>query len=58
MCHLSGICEVVVRHLREQVVHNVGADVVVDLVEDSVIPVNGGQSSPEVAPLLQARLNS
>ena len=50
--HLRGLCEVVVGHLWEQVVHNMGADVMVDLVEDAIVPVNGGQSTPEVAPLL------
>ena len=55
MCHLSGICEVVVRHLREQVMHNVGADVVVDLVEHAKVPVDGGQPAAQVGPLLRAR---
>lgn len=41
-------------HLGEQVVHHVGADVVVDLVEDAVVAVNGGQAAAEVAPLLAA----
>ena len=41
-------------HLREEVVHDVGADVVVDLVEDAVVPVNGRQPPAEVAPLLHA----
>ena len=50
--HLCGLCEVVVGHLREQVVHYMGADVVVNLVEDAVVTVNGGQAPPEVAPLL------
>ena len=44
-------------HLGEQVVHNVGADVVVDLVEDAVVPVDGRQATPEVAPLLHACSN-
>ena len=52
--YLSGLCKIVVGHLGEQVVHNVGADVVVDLVEDAIVPVDGGQASPEVAPLLHA----
>lgn len=52
--HLGGLCEVVVGHLREEVVHDVGADVVVDLVEDAVVPVNGRQPPAEVAPLLHA----
>ena len=51
--HLCGLCEVVVRHLGEQMVHYVGPNVVVDLVEDAVVPVDGGQASPEVAPLLR-----
>ena len=33
-------------------VNNVGANVVLDLVEDSVVPVEGGQAAPQVAPLL------
>ena len=39
-------------HLWEEVVHDVGADVVVDLVEDAVVSVNGRQPPAEVAPLL------
>lgn len=38
-------------HLGEQVVHHVCADVVLDLVEDAVVAVNGGQAAAEVRPL-------
>jgi hypothetical protein len=38
--------------LPHQVVHHVCADVVVDLVEDAVVPVQGGQATAQVAPLL------
>jgi hypothetical protein len=44
----------VVGDLGEQVVHHVGANVVVDLVEDAVVAVNGGQAAAQVAPLLAA----
>lgn len=40
------------RNLGEQVVHDVGADVVVNLVEDAVVAVNRGQAAPQVGPLL------
>ena len=50
--HLCGLCKVVVRHLREQVVHYMGANVMVNLVEDAVVTVDGGQPPPEIAPLL------
>lgn len=40
------------KHLREEVVQHMSADVVMDLVEDAVVPVNGGQATPQVAPLL------
>ncbi len=40
-------------HLGEEVVHHVRANVVVDLVEDAVVAVNGGQAAAEVAPLLR-----
>ena len=52
--HLGGLREVVVGHLWEEVVDNVGANVVVDLVEDAIVPVNGRQPAAEVAPLLHA----
>jgi hypothetical protein len=38
--------------LREQMVHDVGANVVVDLVEDAVVTVQGGEASTQVGPLL------
>ena len=50
--HLCGLCEVVVWHLWEQVVHNMGANVMVDLVEDAIVAVDGGEAPPKVAPLL------
>ena len=40
-------------HLGKEVVHHVGANVVVDLVEDAVVAVNGGQAAAEVRPLLR-----
>jgi hypothetical protein len=47
------ILEVVVGHLGEQVVDDMRANVVVDVIKDAVVPVNGGQASPHVVPLLQ-----
>lgn len=47
------ILEVVVGHLGEQVVDDMRANVMVDVIEDAVVPVNGGQASPHVVPLLQ-----
>jgi len=38
----GGLAQVVVGHLREQVVHHVGADVVGQPVEDAVLPVRVG----------------
>ena len=43
------------RDLREQVVQHVRADVVVDLVEDAKVAIDGGQAAAQVAPLLRAR---
>ena len=40
-------------YLWKQVMQHMCADVMVDLVEDAIVPVNGGQASPQVAPLLQ-----
>lgn len=40
------------RDLREEVVDDVGADVVVDLVDPPVVPVHRGEPSTQVAPLL------
>jgi hypothetical protein len=48
---LCGLLKVVVGDLGEQVVGHVGADVVVDLVEDAIVPVQRGQATPQVAPL-------
>ncbi len=39
-------------HLWEQMVHHVGANVVVDLVEHAIVAVDGGQPATQVAPLL------
>mmetsp|Transcript_23241 Transcript_23241/g.55893 ORF Transcript_23241/g.55893 Transcript_23241/m.55893 type:complete len:275 (-) Transcript_23241:603-1427(-) len=48
---LGRLAEVVVGDLREQVVHDVGPNVVVHLVEDAVVPVGRAQTPPQVAPL-------
>ena len=56
--HLGGLLQVVVRDLREQVVQHVRADVVVDLVEDAKVAVDGGQAAAQVAPLLRIRSTS
>ena len=42
-------------YLGEQVVHHVCANVVVDLVEDAIVTINGAQPSPQIAPLLPIR---
>lgn len=39
-------------YLWEQVVHDVCANVVVDLVKDAVVAVDGGEATAQVAPLL------
>ena len=49
---LGGLCQVVVGYLGKEVVHHMGPNVVVDPVEDAVVPVDGGEASSEVAPLL------
>jgi len=38
-------------------VHHVGANVVVDVIENAVVAVDGGQATPQVAPLLHRRRN-
>lgn len=40
------------RYLREKVMQHVSANVMVNLVEDAVVPVNGGQAASQVTPLL------
>lgn len=40
-------------HLWEEVVYDVCSDVVLDLVEDPVVAVDGGESTAQVAPLLK-----
>lgn len=40
------------KHLREEVVQHMSADIVMNFVEDTVVSVNGGQAAPQVAPLL------
>ena len=49
---LSGLGKVVVRNLREQVVYHVSSNVMLDLVKDAIITVNGGKTATHVAPLL------
>jgi hypothetical protein len=44
----------VVRDLREEVMNDVGADVVVDVVDPAVVPVHRGEAAAQVAPLLAA----
>lgn len=39
-------------HLREQVVHHMNTNAVLDLAEDSVVTVDGGEATTQVAPLL------
>ena len=45
------------RDLREEVVDNVGADIMVNVVNDAVVSVDCGQRSSEVAPFLIAEVN-
>lgn len=47
----------VTAHLWEQVVHDVGSDVMVNFVEDAEVPVNRCQTAPQVAPFLYPRRN-
>ena len=54
---LGGLCQVVVGDLREEVVHHVSADVMMDPVEDAVVPVQGGETSSEITPLLRIRMS-
>ncbi len=39
-------------YLGEQVVQDMSANVMVNVVEDAVVPVDGGQPASQVAPLL------
>jgi hypothetical protein len=45
-----------VRDLREQVVHDVRADVVREPVEDAIVAVEAREAAAQVAPLLAAAL--
>ena len=40
------------RYLGEEVVDDMGANVVVDVVDPPVVPVHGRQATTEVAPFL------
>lgn len=42
----------VMRNLWEQVMHHMCADVVLDLIEDAIVPVQCGEPSTQVGPLL------
>jgi hypothetical protein len=44
--------------LGEEVVDDMSANVMVDVVDPPVVPVNGRQATTEVAPFLQQRLQS
>ena len=44
--------KMVVRDLREEVVDDMGADVVVDVVDPAVVPVHRREPAAQVAPLL------
>lgn len=44
--------QVVVRNLGEQVVDNMSANVMVNVVDPAIISVNSGQASSHVVPLL------
>ena len=46
--------KMVVRDLREEVVDDMGADVVVDVVDPAVVPVHRREPAAQVAPLLAA----
>lgn len=39
-------------YLREEMMEDVGSNVMMNLVEDAIVSVNCGKSSPEVAPFL------
>jgi len=41
-------------YLREEVMKHMGANVMMDLVEDAIVSVNSRQASPQVTPLLQS----
>ena len=45
--------QIVVWYLRKEMVNDVSSDVVVDAVYPPIVPVEGGQSSPQIAPFLQ-----
>ena len=51
---LRGFLEVVVRDRGEQVVDDMCANVMVDVVEDAIVPVQGGEATSQVAPLLSS----
>jgi hypothetical protein len=46
----SGLAEVVVRDLREEMMHYVGSNVVMNFIENTEITVDGGESSTHVGP--------
>ena len=48
----------VVRYLGEEVVDDMGANVMVDVVDPPIVPVHGRQATTEVAPFLQQQLQS
>ena len=53
LASLGGLTDVIMRDLREEVVDDVGANVVVDDVEErAVVSIYGGQTPAQVAPLL------
>lgn len=41
-------------YLREEVVQYMGTNIMMNLVEDAIVPINGGQTTPQVAPLLHS----
>jgi len=51
---LSSLSQVVVRNLWEQVMHHMGTNIMLDLVENSIVAVNGGKTTSHVVPLIPA----
>lgn len=42
----------IVWDLREEMMYNMGANIMVDVIKQSIITINRGKPSPEITPLL------
>jgi hypothetical protein len=44
--------EMVMRDLREKVMDNMSSNIMMDVVDQSIVPIKGRQSSTEITPFL------